>query len=1317
MAAPQFALVGLPLGRGLAQGVDARLVTPGSVGEADNVLVDRAGRYTKRPGWGRLPRTSEVGLEVASPDRVDVAGRELLQVDTDGGGLWSWGPGRQRWEAVGSLPEFRAERAPLVRVSQSLTGGGLLRFGVGGRYELAWWQLAFSGGGGSLESYYQLRDAETGASIGRDTQVYSGGLLTTPVGATVGDSAWLAYGGGPLTVTGLDGTLSGLSSIISVGNVLAFDCCSLGTQGVLAYSELASTDLEVKIREEDLSFHADATLALPGPADEVAVCAGQGGQVWVAAIVQVAGSRDILLWRLSSSLSVVAGPITVETRIPDPDYLQIGLNAEGDCFVTYTNDNGLFVRFNDAIHVRCVLASTNAVQAWRKTLWRAFPASALCATDEGLYMAATADGTGPFSTPSGSFSLPYTSLHTALIRVDNTYTGEPPSFAGYAAAYTVSGGLTLRQRWIETEAGYRLAILATTEAVGDDLQGLDTIDLEALGRRAARSLSLAQQAPVWSLAGLWAFDGYDAHDVGILQPPALTFNSATGFTTGAAPNFTDGDYVYIARYEAIDDRGVVHVSPFSGPMVIAVAPATTYTSITIGIRNTQLTRHGRLAGYRRLSVAIYRTDVNGAAAGVVRYYRLTELGDAALQFSAGDESITYIDSQLDATAAGLGAWTTAERRAPQPPPPARDALAAKGRLWLVAADASREVWFSQQILADEMPWFSPQFSLQLLDTEEQIEALAALDDRVIIFTRSRIYVVEGDGPLDTGAGAFLGPNLISSAFGCIERRSVISTSRGVYFLATCGLCLLDRGLSVQVIGDPVRDLVEGADLEAAVYDEAQARVIWLRRYGEGLSSLVLYDERHAVWTTASSLELDQIRGLAWDRGRSALILAYPGGVTQEGYGAAPGFDGDPADPTWFGATLATPWVRSGEPGSWAQVALVHLEGEVMGPSVSRLTAYRDYSSTSDGAYTIDTTSASRGDRVVRQIGLRHQTLSALRLTLAEVAPPTLPTDQDAPHGTRWWGLSMLAAPQPGLARISPDLQGGLLLWPGDLSSVQDSAPASALSSAAPWGLASAWASAAPSAEPLTAPSTTPRRQGRPTSTRLSTTPAASTRSARTRRPLQRRPRTGRGSRLTGRWPTLTASWPSTPGPGRWAWPTTSRPTCEESASASPSSSDARGSCARPTRRRTSRPVRAAAPGPSSRPSRWPSSSRWPGCSRATARPRCFAPRRKPPRAASSPGSWARPGGRTCRCARARRARRVSTSTRSIATETRTMRVSASTKTCGCAESRERPRCGRRKGRPRSGPSRPPSATRPPPSSRSSRTRRTWSQAWSAAAAG
>ena len=57
-------LLRLPLGRGLDQSADPRLVSPGSVGEARNVVVDRAGRYQKRTGWGQLPKLDEGGAKI-----------------------------------------------------------------------------------------------------------------------------------------------------------------------------------------------------------------------------------------------------------------------------------------------------------------------------------------------------------------------------------------------------------------------------------------------------------------------------------------------------------------------------------------------------------------------------------------------------------------------------------------------------------------------------------------------------------------------------------------------------------------------------------------------------------------------------------------------------------------------------------------------------------------------------------------------------------------------------------------------------------------------------------------------------------------------------------------------------------------------------------------------------------------------------------------------------------------------------------------------------------------------------------------------------
>lgn len=1017
MAAPQWQLITLPLGRGLAQDQESRLVTPGSMGEAHNVIVDRAGRYTKRAGWGRLPRTAEDGPNVPPPDRVDTAGAELLQVDATNGELWSWGPGRGRWERVGSLPEFRVERRPLLRTVATLFGGGIIPFGTSSKYERIWWQHLASGGG-SFDVWEQVRDAETGALIARDAQVFSPTRLTYCVGVSVGATSWIVYAGGDVRISAYDGSLGASDFAVGGTSVTAFDACSHLTSptplGAIAWAESSSPDIEVLLSEEDGGYYASATITAPDDVNEVAICLGTGGDLWVAAILDPGvGSYDIMAWRLDASLSVIAGPLTIENRITNPGDLQIALNESGDCYVTFggqvdTSDP------NDSLFVRAIFAASNTVSAWRKEMWRSYPGGAPVLGANGLYLPVLCNAVGTSTNDDAN--------HLCLVRIDASFNSNPPVYSGLIVHQTAALP-TLRQRWID---GSKCAVIVKTteqpEAI--DNYGLDRIELDISGRRTAPSLHLAQQAPVWGLCDLWGYDSYDAADVMILQPPELKFDAGSGITPGPGTYFDEGDFVYIARYERIDDQGVMHVSPWSSPLVVSVA-ATTAIALDIQIRNTLLTQHGRRGSYRALSVALYRTAVDGAAAGVIRYYRLTGYGIDSLRFDTTDERITYTDDDADPTGLGLGVWTTAGRLPPLAPPPPRDLLACKGRLWVVPADQTRQVWFSQQILADEIPWFHSGLSVQLLDTEEQIEAIASLDDRVVIFTKTRIYVVEGDGPLDTGAGSFVGPNLISSAFGCIERRSVISTSRGVYFLAACGLCLLDRGLSVQVVGDPVRDLIESGTIEGVVYDEAGARVIWHRRYGEGVSSLVLYDERHAVWTTADSNELDAIRSLCWDRSRSALILAYTFGICQEGYGAAPGFDGNPDDPTWFATTLATPWVRAGAPGSWMQAELVHLEGEVQGPSKTLVRWYRDYSATADGSVEIDATLAMRGDRLVYQVGAKSQTCSAVKITVIESAPASVSVDPGAPGGIRWWGMTLKASVQPGEARIAPGLRGGV----------------------------------------------------------------------------------------------------------------------------------------------------------------------------------------------------------------------------------------------------------------------------------------------------
>lgn len=992
------------------------MLTPGSMGEAENVVVDRAGRFTKRTGWGRLPRTAETGETVPSPDRVDVAGAELLQVDTQEQSLWSWSPGRERWERVGSLPEFRVERRPLARPVVSVALAGLVRFGAEDRYELLWWQY-FDPGGPFLDVWAQIRDAQTGTLIQRDAPVFSPPRLTFPTALRVGTSAWVVYAGGDVRAQRYGGDLATFSNfLLHASPSLTFDAYGAGSQAVVVSGEFDTGNIRISRHDETGATLASATVVAPEKVVEVACAPGSSGEIWIGAILDP-GRKQILVWRLTGALAVVAGyPVTVETDLEDAASIIVGTAPSGDCYVAWEKEL-TSADPEDSLHIRAVFSSTNTVSSWRKTSYRQGILGRFLNSGRALYLPVGLDGDGNLD--DGGV------IHGALMRVDDEPSATPSSLSALLLRGDLAGR-ALGQRWQPTENGWRLAVVSRVrvESFGRSVAGVDVIDVEEEGRRHAPALSLAEQAPVWGICGLWSFDGYDAHDLVITQPPELDFDSLTGFRTGAGPYFAEGDYVYIARYERVDHRGVLHVSPWSKPLILEV-PADTVEAISVQIRNTQATRHGRV-GPTRLGVALYRTEADGAAAGVIRYYRLTEMGTSGPHFSSvTDERIAYEDEALVASSVGLGVWTNAGRLPPFVPPPPRDLLACGGRLWLVAAEPGREVWFSQRILAQETPWFHPGLSLQLLDTEEKIEALASLDDRVVIFTRSRIYVVEGEGPLDTGTGSFVGPNLISSAFGCVDRRSVISTSRGVYFLAACGICLLDRGLSVQVVGDPVRDLTESGTLVGVVYDEAQARVIWHRVWGEGLSSLILYDERHAVWTTASSSELNEIRGLAWDRGRSALALGYSGGVALEGYGATSGFDGPSSNPTWVPASIRSPWLRTGDVGSWSLLRCMHLEAEACADSTWQVQLDTDYGEAARQTCALTFATVARGDRLVRQVAPKSQTAGAFRVGLVEQAPSSLPADRTAPQGVRWWGLALELEQQVGLARIPATQRAGM----------------------------------------------------------------------------------------------------------------------------------------------------------------------------------------------------------------------------------------------------------------------------------------------------
>lgn len=1194
----ESSLIRIPLGRGLAQGEDVRLVVPGSMGEANNVVVDRIGRYTPRPGWVQLSATSEDGSSMPAPDRVDIAGPELLQVDSEQGALWSYGPGRDRWERIGYLPPLSVERRPMVRTQTSLITGGIVRFGVDDRYELRMWQYLAPGGGGTFETYYRLHDATTGAMISRDSKVYNPARLTVPVLVKVGTSAWVVYAATDVRAYRTDEDLGGGDTLVDGDDLIyKFDACAsrTGTQALVATIPLGLTKIRIFRLDEDGSI-ADSGEWTDGIGDtpsEVSICAKSGDGVWVAAVLGFP-TNDLIVWRLDSDLEVAAGPITVVSGWNRILWPSLGTDATGDLWVAWTGQESEPDQI--AVHVRRIFHSNDTLDGTvARTLYRATAGMAPQLLDDGLYLPVLASPIDFFAySPADGDVDPRQGgdQHLALIRLDANSPTDPPTFAGLLVR-NVCSIFTTQQRWSELADGtYQIAAVVRTRATPSNLtDGVDVLTLDPRGRRQAQGAQLAQQH-VWALAGLWGYDGFDVHEEGFIQAPEIL--SATPGTDGDGAAWAAGDVAYRGRYECLDDRGVMHVSPWSRDF-LATVNGSTHNSVDLVMMNTGFTAHGRRAVYRSISIALYRSKVNGAASGVTRYYRLTPYGDPVAQLNVATTSYTDVATDDAIEALGYGTEVSSGGRLPyEVPPPARAVVATKRRCWLASGEDNRAVWFSQQILDGETPWWAEELSVQLLDTDERIEALAPLDDALVIFTRSRIYALSDEGPTDTGEGAFAGPTPINTSFGCIDRGSVLATTRGIYFRSASGICLLDRGLSVSVVGDPIRDLLDdpAVEIRHAVYDEANARAIFhLFTTGDDVgqpSRLALYDERHAVWTTATSGEVDAIRSLAYDRTAKALVVCGKFHVYRE---KSFGFDGTVSDAVWFDKTIATPWLRGGEVGSWAQVRLVHLEGEVQGPCTAQLDAYYNYVDSDPRSVALDFSTSTPGDQAVKQLGLPQQTFRALRLVLHEATPvppegEVAPLPADTLSGVRWWGLALDATVVPGPARIAATDRGGLSLWSGERCWVRVRVRWPGACWAAPWAPAWACRWGALWAAPSRAPSTTPRRSRPPTSTRRCTTRAGTTRSVLMPGPGPTRLRSARGPRPTGASMTRAGACAWTCAGGRWAWPTSSTPTSGGTRPASPSCRRAGRSWRRPTSCNRPPPTLAAGSG-----RRWPPTGR------------------------------------------------------------------------------------------------------------------------------
>jgi len=180
-------------------------------------------------------------------------------------------------------------------------------------------------------------------------------------------------------------------------------------------------------------------------------------------------------------------------------------------------------------------------------------------------------------------------------------------------------------------------------------------------------------------------------------------------------------------------------------------------------------------------------------------------------------------------------------------PPTNILTLYKERILAVESTTPSRIWFTKQVAVGFSPRFAGSFTIDITGEksfEEGITSIVELYERMIVFARTAIVYITGDGPADTGAqNDFSSPQSISSTLGCINHKATIATNDGVFFASNDGMYLMDRGLTTHFIGEGIFDK-DLTSINSVVIVSDQSEIRWTTSTDEAY----VYNLASKKWT-------------------------------------------------------------------------------------------------------------------------------------------------------------------------------------------------------------------------------------------------------------------------------------------------------------------------------------------------------------------------------------------------------------------------------------------------------------------------------------
>lgn len=311
-----------------------------------------------------------------------------------------------------------------------------------------------------------------------------------------------------------------------------------------------------------------------------------------------------------------------------------------------------------------------------------------------------------------------------------------------------------------------------------------------------------------------------------------------------------GQYQYQVVYAWTDKFGQIQYSSPSPTLTVTV-PINAAVELIIPTL--------RLTAKTGVVIQVYRTQVNETIFFDVTSLLtppdpITGIGGGGILNDPNARAVTFTDVAADISIRSNQTIYTTGGVLPNISPPSCSMISLfNDRVILGGLEDPNLLWFSKnKINNSNFNTIPVEFSLSLTigvnDKGGPITALGLMDQNLIIFKRSAIFIMTGEGPNDAGGGNnFPDPQVITQSVGCINPNSIVLTGQGLMFQTPDkGIWLLDRSLGPpQYIGAGVDDLAKQHVVSSANLDQNSNSVIFTTFDGPAL----VYDYLIGQWST------------------------------------------------------------------------------------------------------------------------------------------------------------------------------------------------------------------------------------------------------------------------------------------------------------------------------------------------------------------------------------------------------------------------------------------------------------------------------------